>query len=71
MPPHRMFLGRVTANETGSGLNSRFFPSQGIRTLFETMPGVSVTESFRKKEKGKGTVDTYRDDGVSQNLSRA
>lgn len=71
MPPHRMFLGRVTANETDLGLKSRFFQSQGIGNLFETVTAVSAIESFRKKEKGKVTIDTYRDDGISQNLSRA
>lgn len=52
-------------------LNPDFSESQGVRNLFENMPGVSVIESFRKKEKGKGTIDTYRDDGILQNLSRA
>lgn len=68
MSPHRKFLDRVTTNEAELGLKSRFFQSQGIRNLFETMPGISGIESFRKKEKGKGTRDTYREDGISQNL---
>lgn len=33
------------------------------------MPVVSVIESFQ--EKGKGTIDTYRTDGISQNLIKS